>query len=406
MKVALMGHGVVGSGVAEILLEKKESLAEKAGSLLELVKILDLRDFPQLSYQELFTKDFSEIESDDSISIVVEAMGGLHPAYEYVKSCLEKGKSVVTSNKELVAEKGAELLAVAKEKNVNFFFEASVGGGIPVIRPMHLCLAANELKTVYGILNGTTNFILTKMIREQMSFEKALSIAQELGYAEKDPTADVEGIDACRKICILASIACKKHIYPKDVYAEGITKITAEDVAYASAAGYVVKLIGQAKLGQEQHQVMVTPALVPVDHQLSGVDDVFNAVLIEGDCTGDVMFYGKGAGKMPTASAVVADVVHAAKMPGTSLSLTWEDSTASVALPLASCENSFYYRLQGSVKPETVEQLWGEVVWLTRKDQPANEVAFMTACMKEGEAVKAEKQLQDAVILSKIRYLD
>lgn len=406
MKVALMGHGVVGSGVAEILLEKKESLAEKAGSLLELVKILDLRDFPQLSYQELFTKDFSEIESDDSISIVVEAMGGLHPAYEYVKSCLEKGKSVVTSNKELVAEKGAELLAVAKEKNVNFFFEASVGGGIPVIRPMHLCLAANELKTVYGILNGTTNFILTKMIREQMSFEKALSIAQELGYAEKDPTADVEGIDACRKICILASIACKKHIYPKEVYAEGITKITAEDVAYASAAGYVVKLIGQAKLGQEQHQVMVTPALVPVDHQLSGVDDVFNAVLIEGDCTGDVMFYGKGAGKMPTASAVVADVVHAAKMPGTSLSLTWEDSTASVALPLTSCENSFYYRLQGSVKPETVEQLWGEVVWLTRKDQPANEVAFMTACMKEGEAVKAEKQLQDAVILSKIRYLD
>lgn len=406
MKVALMGHGVVGSGVAEILLEKKESLAEKAGSLLELVKILDLRDFPQLSYQELFTKDFSEIESDDSISIVVEAMGGLHPAYEYVKSCLEKGKSVVTSNKELVAEKGAELLAVAKEKNVNFFFEASVGGGIPVIRPMHLCLAANELKTVYGILNGTTNFILTKMIREQMSFEKALSIAQELGYAEKDPTADVEGIDACRKICILASIACKKHIYPKDVYAEGITKITAEDVAYASAAGYVVKLIGQAKLDQEQHQVMVTPALVPVDHQLSGVDDVFNAVLIEGDCTGDVMFYGKGAGKMPTASAVVADVVHAAKMPGTSLSLTWEDSTASVALPLTSCENSFYYRLQGSVKPETVEQLWGEVVWLTRKDQPADEVAFMTACMKEGEAVKAEKQLQDAVILSKIRYLD
>ena len=406
MKVALMGHGVVGSGVAEILLEKKESLAEKAGSLLELVKILDLRDFPQLSYQELFTKDFSEIESDDSISIVVEAMGGLHPAYEYVKSCLEKGKSVVTSNKELVAEKGAELLAVAKEKNVNFFFEASVGGGIPVIRPMHLCLAANELKTVYGILNGTTNFILTKMIREQMSFEKALSIAQELGYAEKDPTADVEGIDACRKICILASIACKKHIYPKEVYAEGITKITAEDVAYASAAGYVVKLIGQAKLGKEQHQVMVTPALVPVDHQLSGVDDVFNAVLIEGDCTGDVMFYGKGAGKMPTASAVVADVVHAAKMPGTSLSLTWEDSTASVALPLTSCENSFYYRLQGSVKPETVEQLWGEVVWLTRKDQPADEVAFMTACMKEGEAVKAEKQLQDAVILSKIRYLD
>ena len=406
MKVALMGHGVVGSGVAEILLEKKESLAEKAGSLLELVKILDLRDFPQLSYQELFTKGFSEIESDDSISIVVEAMGGLHPAYEYVKSCLEKGKSVVTSNKELVAEKGAELLAVAKEKNVNFFFEASVGGGIPVIRPMHLCLAANELKTVYGILNGTTNFILTKMIREQMSFEKALSIAQELGYAEKDPTADVEGIDACRKICILASIACKKHIYPKEVYAEGITKITAEDVAYASAAGYVVKLIGQAKLGKEQHQVMVTPALVPVDHQLSGVDDVFNAVLIAGDCTGDVMFYGKGAGKMPTASAVVADVVHAAKMPGTSLSLTWEDSTASVALPLTSCENSFYYRLQGSVKPETVEQLWGEVVWLTRKDQPANEVAFMTACMKEGEAVKAEKQLQDAVILSKIRYLD
>ena len=406
MKAALMGHGVVGSGVAEILLGKRDFLAKKAGQPIELVKILDLRDFPDLDYRHLFTKEFTDICEDDSVGIVIEAMGGLHPAYDFVKTCLEKGKSVVTSNKELVAEKGAELLNIAREKNVNFFFEASVGGGIPVIRPMHLCLAANKLDKVYGILNGTTNFILTKMIKEQMSFEAALAIAQELGYAEKDPTADVEGIDACRKICILASIACGKHIYPQEVHAEGITAITSEDVAYAASAGYVVKLIGQAVLGEEKHQVMVSPMLISVDHQLSSVDDVFNAVLVQGDCTGDVLFYGKGAGKFPTASAVVADVVHAAKMPGTSLSLRWEDSGKDTALPFEECENSFYYRLQGDVSADRVEELWGEVIWLTRKDQPDHEVAFTTARMKEGKALLAESRLENAQILGKIRILE
>ena len=240
IKIALMGHGVVGSGVVELLEEKKKELEQKAGDSLYCTKILDLRDFPDAPYADRFTKDFNDIVSDSTIQIVVEAMGGLHPAYEFVKSCLEKGKNVVTSNKELVAEKGAELLALAKEKNVNFFFEASVGGGIPIIRPMHLCLAANQIDEIYGILNGTTNFILTKMIKEQMTFQSALLLAQNLGYAEKDPSADVDGIDACRKICILASLAFGWQVCPQEVHTEGISKITLEDVEYARNAGYAL----------------------------------------------------------------------------------------------------------------------------------------------------------------------
>ena len=236
-QIAVMGHGVVGSGVVEVFYKNRKSIETRAGKEMEIKYILDLRDFPGLSYSDKFIKDFDTIVHDEDVKVVVEVMGGLHPAFEYVKRCLEAGKSVVTSNKELVAEKGAELLAIAKSRNVNFLFEASVGGGIPIIRPLNQCLAANEIDEIAGILNGTTNFILTKMIREGMAFADALKLAQELGYAEKDPTADVEGIDACRKICILASIAFGKHIYPEHVYTEGISKITLEDVAYAEAWG-------------------------------------------------------------------------------------------------------------------------------------------------------------------------
>lgn len=406
IKVALMGHGVVGSGVAEILEEKASSLKQKAGDDLYCSKILDLRDFPDTAYADRFTKNFDDIASDDSIQIVVEAMGGLHPAYEFVKTCLERGKSVVTSNKELVAEKGAELLALAKEKNVNFFFEASVGGGIPIIRPMHLCLAANRIDEVYGILNGTTNFILTKMIKEQMNFQDALSLAQQLGYAEKDPSADVDGVDACRKICILASLAFGKHVYPKEVYTEGISKITLEDVAYAQSAGYVVKLIGQAKrIADGKNEVMVSPAFVPVENQLSGVDDVFNGVLVKGDETGDVMFYGKGAGKLPTASAVVADVVHIAKSSGTSQSLTWEDSNADTVADISDYENAFYYRLNGPVAKEEIVSLFGAVTYLSRQGQPDDETAFLTGPMKESRALEAEQKLNGIKILGKIRLI-
>ncbi|MDD3192246.1 MAG: homoserine dehydrogenase [Oscillospiraceae bacterium] len=407
IKIALMGHGVVGSGVAEILEEKKQSLAQKAGDALYCAKILDLREFPDTPYADRFTKDFNDIAEDESIQIVVEAMGGLHPAYEFVKACLEKGKNVVTSNKELVAEKGAELLAVAKAKNVNFFFEASVGGGIPIIRPMHLCLAANRIDEIYGILNGTTNFILTKMIQEQMTFDAALSLAQQLGYAEKNPAADIDGIDACRKICILASLAFGRHVYPQEVYTEGISNITLEDVAYARNGGYVVKLIGQAKrLPDGKSQVMVSPALVPVENQLSRVDDVFNSVLIKGDETGEVMFYGKGAGKLPTASAVVADVVHIAKSPSTSQSLIWEDSAADTVADASAYRNAFYYRLQGPISKEQIEALWGTVTVLSRQGQPTGEVAFLTGVMPESQAESAEKKLAGkAELLGKIRLL-
>ncbi|MGN0625578.1 MAG: homoserine dehydrogenase, partial [Oscillospiraceae bacterium] len=289
---------------------------------------------------------------------------------------------------------------------VNFFFEASVGGGIPIIRPMHLCLAANRIDEVYGILNGTTNFILTKMIKEQMTFQDALSLAHQLGYAEKDPSADVDGVDACRKICILASLAFGKHVYPKEVYTEGISKITLEDVAYAQSAGYVVKLIGQAKrIADGKNEVMVSPAFVPKENQLSGVDDVFNGVLVKGDETGDVMFYGKGAGKLPTASAVVADVVHIAKSSGTSQSLTWEDSNADTVADISGYENAFYYRLNGSVAKEEIASLFGAVTYLSRQGQPDDETAFLTGPMKESRAREVEQKLNGIKILGKIRLI-
>ena len=332
-KVAVLGHGVVGSGVVELFEKNRHSIEAKAGQKMEVKYILDIRDFDHLPYREKFTKDFRQILEDEEITVVAEVMGGLSPAFDYVKSLLEKGKSVVTSNKELVAAKGAELLRIARENNVNFFFEASVGGGIPIIRPMHQCLAANEISEVAGILNGTTNFILTKMIQEQMGFDEALKLAQQLGYAERNPAADVEGHDTCRKICILASLAYGKHVYPNTVYTEGITALTLEDVAYAEDWGGVIKLIGRAKrLEDGKLTATVFPAFIAKHSQLANIDDVFNGILIRGDATGDVVFYGRGAGKFPTASAVVADMIDAAKANTTSKSLTWEDSTENLVV--------------------------------------------------------------------------
>ena len=313
-EIAVMGHGVVGSGVLEVLLSHTDSISKRAKEEIHVKRILDLREFPDLPYSGCFTKDFNDILNDPEIRIVVEVMGGLEPAYSYVKACLENGKSVVTSNKELVAQKGAELLALAQKNNLNFLFEASVGGGIPIIRPISQCLAANEMTEIAGILNGTTNFILTKMIREHMAFDDALALAQKLGYAERDPSADVEGIDACRKICILASLAYGTHVYPDSVHTEGITSITKEDVGYADAWGGVIKLIGEVKkLENGRVHIQVAPMFISRESQLANVDDVFNGILVRGDATGDVVFYGKGAGKLPTASAVVADVVDALK---------------------------------------------------------------------------------------------
>ncbi len=330
VNVAIMGHGVVGSGVAEILINHNKRISDKIKDDINVKYILDLRDFNSLSYSDKFIKDFNIILNDDEIKIVAEAMGGLNPAYEFVKSCLLAGKSVVTSNKELVAAKGAELIEISKRNNVNFLFEASVGGGIPIIRPMSQCLSANEITEISGILNGTTNYILDKMIVDNMDFETALKLAQDKGYAEKNPAADIEGHDACRKICILASIAFGKHIYPENIETKGITDISLDDVEAADTFGYVVKLIAHAKkLENDKVTAWVRPTLVSKENILSGVNGVFNAVLVTGDQTGDVMFYGKGAGKEATASAVVADIIDCAKHLKVRKYLFWNDNDGS-----------------------------------------------------------------------------
>ena len=323
--VAIIGHGVVGSGVAEILLNHKELISQKAKNEINLKYILDIREFDNLPYSDKFVKEFDTILNDDDVRVVVETAGGATFAYDYVKACLLNGKSVVTSNKELVALKGAELLKIAQDNNINFLFEASVGGGIPVLRPIAQCLAANDLSEITGILNGTTNFILTKMIRENMQFDDALAMAQRLGYAERDPSADIDGHDAARKICILASLAFGKHVYPEQIKTEGIRGMKLSDVEIADAMGYVIKLIGNAKVVDDKVCASVSPALIAKGSIISDVEDVFNIIKVRGDAIGDVAFYGRGAGKLPTASAVVADVIDCVKHLAARKYLFWED---------------------------------------------------------------------------------
>lgn len=410
-KIAVMGYGVVGSGTVEVFYKNKASLERKTGQELDIKYILDLREFPDSPYVEKFTKNFDDILNDDEVSVVVEVIGGINPAYDFVKKLLLSGKSVVTSNKELVAKKGAELLAVAKDKNVNFFFEASVGGGIPIIQPLHQSLAANEIDEIAGILNGTTNYILTKMIREGTSFEDALKNAQKLGYAESNPSADVDGHDTCRKICILASLAFGRHIYPDNIYTEGITKITLEDVDYADNFGGGIKLVGWAKRDENGDvQIMTCPAFVSDESQLYGVNDVFNAILVRGDSTGDVVFYGKGAGKLPTASAVVSDIVDAIRNTGKSKSLHWEDSGQDFVKSYLIAQTANYIRLEAndvSLVKKQINEFFGEVQYLNRKHQSDNELALITPIIKEEEMQKACERLgKHGKILARIRVLD
>lgn len=394
IQVAILGHGVVGSGVAEILLTHNDSLKRKVHKDITIKRILDLREFPDLDYADKFTKDFNDIVNDDEIKVVAEVMGGVNPAFDFVKRCLEAGKSVVTSNKELVAKKGAELLAVAKENNVSFLFEASVGGGIPIIRPLNNCLVANDVDEIAGILNGTTNFILTKMITESMSFKDALALAQQLGYAERDPSADVEGHDACRKICILASLAFGKHVYPDNIHTEGITNISLEDVEYANQWGGVIKLIGDVKhIENGMLDIFVAPMLVSNDSQLSSIDDVFNGILVRGDSTGDVVFYGKGAGKLPTASAVVADIVDCVKHLSAKKYKFWEDCDGSNVLPYEDSVAAMYVRAMGDIK--VAKAVFDNVSQLKRKNAPENELAFTTEAMTVKEFNEKLAQLKE-----------
>lgn len=392
MNIAILGYGVVGSGVAKVLKENSKTISEKTGHEIKLTRILDIRDFPLSEYRAIITKNFEDVANDASIDLVVETMGGTEPAYGFVKVCLEKGKHVVTSNKELVAVKGAELLEIAKANNVNFFFEAAVGGGIPIIRPLSRCLAANNITKVAGILNGTTNYILTKMIKEGVSFEEALSEAQQLGYAEKDPTADVDGIDAVRKISILASLCFGKHLYSDDVYCEGIRRVTLADVAYAEKFGCVIKLVARAeKLENEKVFAMVSPCLVKKTNMLSGANDVFNACLVDGDMTGEVLMYGKGAGSEATASAVVGDIIDCCDNSEKRKTFGWKDTDEEILSDYTQKETALYVRCTVSDKPEVCRRLksiFGKVVFLWRKNQPDNEVAFITPVMKEGQLRK------------------
>lgn len=408
--VAIMGHGVVGSGVAEVLIKNANTISKKAKNDINIKYILDLRDFPELSYSEKFIKDFNIILNDPEVKVVAEVMGGLHPAYEFTKSCLEAGKSVVTSNKELVAQKGDELLHIAEKNNVNYLFEASVGGGIPVLRPIAQCLTANDLYEVQGILNGTTNYIMTKMVNEGVSFEEALKEAQRLGYAEKDPTADVEGHDACRKICILAALAFGKHVYPESVYTEGITKITSSDISYAEFANCVIKLIGRARLTEDgKCSVTVYPAFVSKKNQLSHVEDVFNAVTVRGDAVDDVMFYGRGAGKLPTASAVVADIIDCVKHLKSRKYLSWNVAEDGYVTDYRDATVRLYVRVKANDSRDALmaqtRELFGDVQMLGRQGEPDDELAFITPYASEKTVIGQLEKL-NGTVLGKLRLLD
>ena len=401
-KVAIMGYGTVGSGVYDIIKTNSDKLSRSAnGESVDIKYILDIRDFDDHPEKELFTKEFNDILNDDEVSVVAEVMGGLHPAYEFTKSLLEAGKSVVTSNKELVATYGTELLEIARGKNVNYFFEASVGGGIPIIRPMHQCLTANNILKIAGILNGTTNYILDQMIRKGKTFETALKDAQNNGFAERNPAADIEGHDACRKIAILASLASGKMIDYNDIDTDGITDITLDDVKYAAAMDSVIKLIGYAQFDENgKVYSIVSPMVIKNSSPLAGVDGVFNAIMVTGDCVGDVMFYGKGAGKLPTASAVVADVVDAVKHSDRSKKIFWEQPAENIMADIDSKKFEYFVRTTDSA--ENVQKIFGKCEFVDNIID--NESAFVTSPLTKSEVEEKLAKLSDVV--ANIRVMD
>ncbi len=400
MKIAVLGYGTIGSGVVEVIRTNAGSIARRAGEEIEIKYVLDLRDFPGDPVQDILVHDYSVIAEDDEIEIIVETMGGTKPAYDYVKTALLNGKSVCTSNKELVASHGAELIQIAREKNINFFFEASVGGGIPIIRPLNQCITADEIEQINGILNGTTNYILSKMADQGADFADVLKEAQDLGYAEKDPTADVEGYDACRKIAILTSLAYGRQVDYEDIYTEGITKITAEDFAYAKKAGFVIKIFGTSRKEGDNVYAMVSPQMVRLSHPLASVNDVFNAIAVTGNMLGDVMFYGAGAGKLPTASAVAADVVAAVKHRGENVPITWSPEKLVIA-PMDEMENAFFVRVGASEK-DKISEVFGEVSMI--EAGIAGECGFITAPFKEKDF--ADKAKAFTTLKTRIRVQD
>ena len=396
IQVAVLGYGTVGSGVVEVIEKNKAEINKKSGEALNIKYILDLRDFPGDPYENKVVHDVNVIMDDPEVKIICETMGGLKPAYDFTKRALMSGKSVCTSNKELVAAHGPELIRIAHENKCNYLFEASVGGGIPIIRPLNYSLTAEKIDAITGILNGTTNYILSKMEKEGADFAEVLKEAQEKGYAERNPEADVEGYDACRKIAILSSLMCGKNVKYEDIYTEGITKITATDFVYAHAMGKTIKLLAQSKEVDGRFYAMVAPFLIGRDHPLYMVNDVFNAVCVHGNMLGDSMYYGKGAGKLPTASAVVSDVVDCARHLGKVIMCFWDDTDVTLT-GIEEAKRSFFVRVNGEKEKEAIAAI--ERVRVVEADV-SGEFAFVTDVMTEKEFnEKAEK----IGIISRIR---
>ena len=400
INVAVFGYGTVGSGVVEVIEKNKDMINKKAGEELNVKYILDLRDFPGDPNQDKVVHDVNVILDDPDVQIICETMGGVNPAYDFSKQALLKGKSVCTSNKELVANHGPELLRLARENKCNYLFEASVGGGIPIIRPLNYSLTAEKIDGITGILNGTTNYILTKMDKEGADFDEVLKEAQEKGYAEKNPEADVEGYDACRKIAILSSLMCLKNVKYEDIYTEGITKITAADFLYAKAMDKSIKLLAMSKDMGNEYFAMVAPCMISREHPLYSVNDVFNAVFVHGNMLGDSMYYGRGAGKLPTASAVVSDVVDCARHIGKTVMCFWEDEDVKLA-SIDSVSRKFFVRADKAKADEAkVKAVFGNVEFVT-VDSITNEVAFVTEVLTE-KAFK-EKVEELGAVISRIR---
>ena len=380
INIAVMGYGTVGSGVVEVINTNGARINQRIGDELNIKYVLDMKDFPGDPVQEKIVHDFETIVSDEDVQIVVEVMGGIEPAYTFVKRCLQAGKSVATSNKALVAKHGAELLSIAAEHDINFLFEASVGGGIPIIRPLNSSLTADEIEEITGILNGTTNYMLSKMFYEGADYDTVLKEAQANGYAERNPEADVEGYDACRKIAILSSLISGQQVDFEDIYTEGITKITAEDFCYAAKMKKSIKLLGSSWRTDDKFYAMVCPMLLDNEHPLAGVKDVFNAIFVRGNMVDETMFYGKGAGKLPTASAVAADVVDCAKHIGKNIKILWEPEKLTLS-DLGNFERKYFVRMPADTAEETIQNIFGTVEMISVDG--IDEKAFITGLMKE-----------------------
>ncbi len=404
INIAVLGYGTVGSGVVEVIGTNHDLLCQQAGQEINIKYVLDLRDFPGDPVENILVHDYDQIVKDESVDIVVEVMGGVNPAYDFVKRALEAKKHVATSNKELVAKHGAELLSIAKKNDVNFFFEASVGGGIPIIRPLFSSVTADDITEISGILNGTTNYILTKMADEGSDFESVLKDAQEKGYAERNPEADVEGYDACRKIAILTSLVYGRQLDFEEIYTEGITKITDADMKYANALHASVKLLATAKKEDGTVYAMVAPVMIHKKHPLFHVDDVFNGIMVHGNMVDDLMFYGRGAGKLPTASAVVSDVVDAAKHLHENVGMEWSEEKLSLG-NFDEARHKFFVRLSGDSLDdmELINEFFGNVYYV-KAEGITDENAFVTDVMTEADFKNAIEKFNNVISTIRVAF--